>query len=237
MAADGPVPQELKMLQEELSTSQKEHAAAAAAAGAASTPESTEGQPDANDFIPASIILQQLHHDAPPGYFTLDWLMSKLQKQSFGLLMLVLAIVAAAPGICLIGGLLLLIPAFQMIMGRPAPTFPHWIGARRIPTRHLGPIVQRAIAVLKNLEKMIHPRGRVPAEASKRMVGIAVVLLSVRLILAPIPLSNILPAVVIALISLAYTEEDGLMLSICLLAGFVIVAIDLAVVWQIMSGA
>jgi len=36
---------------------------------------------------------------------------------------------------------------------------------------------------------------------------------------------------------LAYTEEDGLMLSICLLAGFVIVAIDLAVVWQIMSGA
>ncbi len=217
MAADGPVSQELKTLQEELSTSQKERAAAAAA-GAAAMPESTEGQPDANDFIPASVILEQLQHDAPSGYFTLDWLMSKLQKQSFGLLMLVLAIVAAAPGICLIGGLLLLIPAFQMIMGRPAPTFPHWIGARRIPTRHLGPIVQRAIAVLKTLEKTIHPRGRVPAEASKRVVGIAVVLLSARLILTPIPLSNILPAIVIALISLAYTEEDG-------------------VVWQIMSGA
>jgi hypothetical protein len=69
------------------------------------------------------------------------------------------------------------------------------------------------------------------------VVGIAVVLLSARLILTPIPLSNILPAVVIALISLAYTEEDGLMLSICLLVGFVIIAIDLAVVWQIMSGA
>jgi hypothetical protein len=103
--------------------------------------------------------------------------------------------------------------------------------------QHLGSIVQRAIAVLKYLEKTIHPRGRVPVEASKRVVGIAVVLLSARLILTPIPLSNILPAVVIALISLAYTEEDGLMLSICLLAGFVIVAIDLAVVWQIMSAA
>jgi hypothetical protein len=233
MAADGPVSQELKTRQEELSTSKKERAAAAAAA----MPESTEGQPDANDFIPASVVLEQLRHDAPPGYFTLDWLMSKLQKQSFGLLMLVLAIVAAAPGICLIGGLLLLIPAFQMIMGRPAPTFPRWIGARRFPTRHLGPVVQRAIAVLKYLEKTIHPRGRIPGEASKRVVGIVVVLLSARLIITPIPLSNILPAVVIALISLAYTEEDGLMLSICLLAGFVIVAIDLAVVWQIMSGA
>jgi hypothetical protein len=201
------------------------------------TPESAEGQADPNDFIPASVMLQKLQHDAPSGYFTLDWLMSKLQKQSFGLLMLVLAIVAAAPGICLIGGLLLLIPAFQMILGRPAPTFPHWIGARRISTRHLGPIVQRAIAVLKYLEKTIHPRGRIPLEASKRVVGIAVVLLSARLILNPIPLSNILPAFVIALISLAYTEEDGLMLSICLLAGFVIIAIDLAVVWQFVSGA
>jgi hypothetical protein len=200
-------------------------------------PESTEGQPDAKNFVPASVILQKLHHDAPSGYFTLDWLMSELQKQSFGLLMLVLAIVAAAPGISLIAGLLLLIPAFQMIMGRSAPTFPHWIGTRRLPTRHLGPIVQRAIAVLKYLEKTVHPRGRVPAEASKRVVGIAVVLLCARLILTPIPLSNILPAVMIALISLAYTEEDELMLSICLLLGFVIVAIDLAVVWRIMSGA
>src|SRR5258706_13709743 len=131
MAADGPVSQELKTLQEELSTSQKERAAAAAAAGAASMPESTEGHPDANDFIPASVILQQLHDDAPSGYFTLDLLMSKLQKKSFGLLMLVLAIVAAAPGICLIGRLLLLIPALMMIMLRHASSFPQSISARR----------------------------------------------------------------------------------------------------------
>lgn len=197
----------------------------------------TEVQPDAKDVIPVSVILQKLHEEAPSGYFTLDWLMGKLQKQSFGLLMLVLAIVAAAPGISLIGGLLLLIPACQMIMGRPAPTFPRWIGARRFPTRHLGTVIERSIAVLKHLEETIHPRGRIPAKASKRVVGIAVMLLSVRLILTPIPLSNILPAVVIAFISLAYTEEDGLMLSICLLVGFVIVAIDLAVVWQSLSGA
>lgn len=57
-------------------------------------PQSPKGPIDANDFIPASDVLQKLHHDAPPGYFTLDWLMGKLQKQSFGLLMLVLAIVA-----------------------------------------------------------------------------------------------------------------------------------------------
>jgi hypothetical protein len=199
--------------------------------------ELTEVRPDARDFVPVSAVLQKLHEEAPPGYFTLDWLMGKLQNQSFGLLMLVLAIIAAAPGICLIGGLLLLVPAFQMILGRPAPTFPRWIGARRFPTRHLGTVIERFITALKHLEKTIHPRGRIPAEASKRVVGLAVLLLSARLILTPVPLSNILPAVVIAFIALAYTEEDGLVLSICLLAGFVMIAIDLAVVWKIMSGA
>jgi len=198
-------------------------------------PESIKSKTDAREPIPASAILQRLHDEAPRGYFTLDWLMGKLQRQSFGLLLLVLSIVAVAPGICLIGGLLLLFPAFQMIIGRPAPTFPRRISSFCVPTRHLGAIVQPSIAVLKCLENMIYPRGRIPVETSKRIVGIAVVLLTARLILTPIPLSNILPAIMIALISLAYLEEDRLMLSIFLVVGFVIVAIDLATVWQIMK--
>ena len=38
--------------------------------------------------------------------------------------MLLLAVVALAPGISIVAGLLLMIPAFQMIEGRPAPVFP-----------------------------------------------------------------------------------------------------------------
>jgi hypothetical protein len=71
--------------------------------------------------------------------------MDRLQKQSFGLIMLLLAIVAIAPGISIVGGLLLLIPAFQMIAGRVAPVFPRWIADRPLPKKHLGIVVQRAI--------------------------------------------------------------------------------------------
>jgi hypothetical protein len=195
--------------------------------------ELTQSRPDAGAFVPASVILQKLHDEAPAGHVTLDWLMSSLQKQSFGLIMLVLAVVAAAPGISLIGGLLLLIPAFQMIAGRPAPTFPRWIAARNLPTQNLGAVVQRANPMLRYLEKAVYPRCPTPPEATKRVVGIAVMMLSARLILIPIPLSNILPALIIALISLAYTEEDGLVLSISLLIGFVVIALDLAMVWRI----
>src|SRR6266481_2790555 len=205
--------------------------------GEARMSELAQGQPDAGRSMPASIILQTLHDEAPADHFTLDWLMSKLHKQSFGLIMLVLAIVAVAPGVSVVGGLLLLIPAFQMIIGRPAPTFPRWIAARQLPTRRLGTVVQRAITTLGYLEKMVYPRWPTPPGTTKRVVGFIVMMLSARLILTPIPLSNILPALVIALISLAYAEEDGLILSICLLAGSVMVAIDLAIVWQIISGA
>jgi hypothetical protein len=199
--------------------------------------ELTQSRPDAGTFVPASVILQKLHDEAPAGHVTLDWLMGNLHKQSFGLLLLVLAVVAAAPGISLVGGLLLLIPAFEMIAGCPAPVFPRWIAARPLPRRHLGPVVQRVIPMLRYLEKAIYPRCPFPPEATKRVIGIAVMMLSARLILTPIPMSNILPASVIALISLAYIEEDGLVLSIFLLVGSVVIATDLVMVWEIVHGA
>jgi len=51
--------------------------------------------------IPASVILQELRDEAPGNHFTLGWLMGRLHKQSFGLIMLLLAVLAAAPGISL----------------------------------------------------------------------------------------------------------------------------------------
>jgi hypothetical protein len=44
-------------------------------------------------------------------------------------------------------------------------------------------------------------------------------------------LSNIAPAIVIALISLAYIEEDGLLLCFALLAAAVLIAVASAAVW------
>ena len=197
----------------------------------------TQSRPDARTFIPVYVVLQELHDEAPAGYFTLGSLMGRLHKNSFGLIMLLLAIAAAAPGICTVAGLLLVILAFQMIAGSPAPIFPRWIAARSLPTRHLGAVVQLAIPMLRYLETIVYPRFPTPLQATKRVVGIAVMMLSARLLLNPIPLSNIIPALVMVLISLAYLEEDGLMLLIGLLAGFVVLALDLGLVWEIVHGA
>jgi hypothetical protein len=193
--------------------------------------------PDPNAFVPTSVLLQRLHDEAPADYFTLGWLMGSLRRRSFGITMLLLALVATAPGVSIVAGLLLMIPAFQMLTGQPAPSFPRRIASHPFPTRHLAALVQRAVPVLRYLEKMIHPRWPTPFEATKRLVGAVIVTLNATLLFIPLPLSNIVPALVIALISLAYLEEDGLLLSIALLAAVIVLAVELAVVWQAVRGA
>lgn len=192
---------------------------------------------DARVLIPTSVVLQRLHDEAPPDHITLGWLMGSLSKRSFGIVMLLLALVAIAPGVSIVAGLLLMIPAFEMIAGRPAPVFPHRIAARPLPTRHLAALVQRAVPVLRYLERIIHPRWSTPFEATKRLVGMVVAILSATLVFSPIPLSNVVPALVIALISLAYLEEDGLLLSIAILAAVIVLAVESATVWEMVLGA
>ncbi len=165
------------------------------------------------------------------------WLMGHLRKRSFGMIMLLLALVAMVPGISIVAGLLLMIPAFQMLAGRPAPIFPRRIANRPLPTRHLAALVQRAVPVLRYLERIVHPRWPTPFEATKRLVGIVVMILSTAVVFAPVPLSNVVPALLIALISLAYLEEDGLLLSIALLGALIVVGVVLVTVWEIVVGA
>jgi hypothetical protein len=138
--------------------------------------------------------MQRLHDEVPTDHFTLDWLMHSLHKRSFGIIMLLLALVAIAPGASILAGLLLMIPASQMIAGNSAPVFPRRIATRSLPTRHLAAVVQRSIPALRYLERAVHPRWRTPLKATKRLVGAVVVVLSATLVFIPIPLSNVVPA-------------------------------------------
>jgi hypothetical protein len=181
-------------------------------------------------------VLKRLSDEAPADYFTLGWLMDSLHQLSFGMIMLLLALVATVPGISLVGSLTLMIPAVQMIVGRPAPIFPRRLAAWPFPVHHLTALVSRAVPVLRFLEKMSHPRWRTPPQATKRLVGIVVAILNIPLIFSPIPLSGIVPALVIALISLAYLEKDGLLLLIGLLIACIVLAIAAAAAWEAIAG-
>jgi len=192
--------------------------------------------PTGSTLIHTSVVLQRLLDGAPTDHFTLGWVMASLRKRSFGMIMLLLSLAAVVPGVSIVAGMLLMIPAFQMIAGRSAPLFPRRIANHELPTRHLVAMVRRAVPLLKYLEKMIHPRWHTPLEATKRLVGMVVIILDALIVLAPIPLTNVVPALIIALISLAFLEEDGLLLLIALLAAITVLAVASVAVWETVRG-
>ncbi len=193
--------------------------------------------PDPAAFPPTSVVLQRLIEDANGDYFTLSWVLTRLRERGFGVIMLLLAIVAMGPAVSPIAGLLLAFPACQMIGNQAAPRFPRRIGERSLPTPYLKGFIRRAVPPLQYLERFIHPRWPTPVSATKRVVGFMIVVLDLAVVLIPIPFSNVLPAVVIANTALAYLEEDGILLSIAIVAGLIIVAIVAAATWGMVLGA
>ncbi len=160
--------------------------------------------------------------------------MGGLGDRSFGVVLLVLALLSLLPGVSSVAGVLLTVPAFQMILARPGPSSP--AASRRAASRPSGwaRVVRWVVSVLRFLERFIRPRWATPFETTKRVVGGVVLLLAASL-LAPVPLSNIPPALAIALIAFAYLEEDGLLLGIALAAALVMLAAASLAVWEALS--
>jgi hypothetical protein len=186
---------------------------------------------------PSSRVLQEVIRQAPAEYVTVGWLISTLRRHSFGIIMLSLGLLATTPVGSTVPGLILAIMAVQLIVGRTEPVFPHFIMTRRLPTKQLLRLGDRAIHVLKYLEKAVHPRWPMTFEVAKRAIGVMVLLLTIVLLLTPVPLSNVAPAMVISLISLAYIEEDGLLLSVGFLAAIILIGLGSAAVWGAIVGA
>ena len=168
--------------------------------------------PATRERTPSSRVLADLLRQAPPDHFTLGWLLSTLHQRSFGVVILFLGILATAPIGSSVPGIMLAAVAVQMIAGIREPIFPRFITNRWLPTQYLFRLGDRAIPVLRYLERVVHPRWPRAFETARRFVGIVVLLLTAALLLTPIPFSNIPPAVLIILIALAYIEEDGLLL-------------------------
>jgi hypothetical protein len=183
-----------------------------------------------------SRLLDELLVAAPQDHVTLHWLVTGLGDRSFGIVIILLAVLALLPGVSGVVGMVLTVPAYQMIRAQPGPVFPKKVAGRPFSTQLLAKLLRRVVPILRWLERFIHPRWRTPFEATKRVVGGAVILLA-GLLLVPIPLSNLVPAAVILVIAIAYLEEDGLLLCLGLGATVLVLAMAAASIWEALSAA
>ncbi|HTW34130.1 MAG TPA: exopolysaccharide biosynthesis protein [Rhizomicrobium sp.] len=167
---------------------------------------------EAKDYPPASIVLERLLAAMPQDRVSVGWLHEELREHSFEMLAFIMALIGVLPGASVMIGLLMIVPAFGMMFSSGMP-LPDVVAARSISTRQASFILGRAIPLLKSWETAERvPQGEIWRFA-RPVVGLLLLLLGATL-LVPVPLSNVLPALVIAGLALASFEGNLVLLCI-----------------------
>jgi hypothetical protein len=160
-----------------------------------------------------SELLEELVAKAPNGPVDLEWLLSRLDKRAFGLLLLLLGLLVIIPGIATIATLALLFPAVEMMLGWSAPAFPRFLSKRQFDFTRFKRFAARARPLLQAIERVSRPRWNARRDVTDRLVGLVVFLLALSAGW-PLPLVNVIPGMAVVLIAIAYLQEDGLLLAV-----------------------
>jgi hypothetical protein len=198
--------------------------------GASLAPDSAAG----DGCVHVSALLRRLMADMPETV-SLGWLLDRLHERSFGASMLVLGITALLPLVSVPVGLILIPLAVQMILRRPALTLPFALDERPIAARRLVAVLRRAIPVVEALETCVHPRAQFVFRAG-RLLGLVVLVLALALLI-PIPFSNIVPALCVTMIAVAFLERDGLFLALGLVATAVALGLATIILYGLVAAA
>ncbi|SOE16626.1 hypothetical protein SAMN05877838_1505 [Hoeflea halophila] len=169
--------------------------------------------------------------EAGPGAkatISLGALSDLMEERAFGLLLLVLALPCCLPFVYILPQLVALpmvVLAGQMATGRRAPWLPETLRKRRLPVASLLDVVTRAQRYGGWLERFAHPRfPAVTGDRATRIIG-ALLIVPCLSILVPLPLTNTVPGIGVALTAVGLIERDALFVVLGLLAALIWVAI------------
>ena len=180
--------------------------------------------------VPTSVHLSRMLDRAEGTRVSIGWLIAELGERSFGLTLLVMAVIAFLPGASTIMGLLIAWPAVQLLLGHDAASLPRVMARREVEVARLARVIAVVAPRLAWAERLIRPRWPELFSTTRRFVGLMMLLLGLTLI-SPVPFSHVVPALIIMLLALAYLEEDGVALLLALFAALCSLAVTGATLW------
>ena len=128
---------------------------------------------------------------------SVGWVVERLGSRSFGAIILLMAlpnIIPQIPGMSTIFGLLIMLPAMQLVLGLRQMWLPSYMANIKLPTSKVAAVVKLAIPWVQRFEKMIKPRLTVLTYPPMENIIGALVLLLGFILFLPIPGGNWLPA-------------------------------------------
>lgn len=178
-----------------------------------------------NKAEPLSAVLAELCADTSDEPISVGEIVHRFGRRAFGAILFIFSIpnvLPLPPGSSTILGLPLLLLAPQVMIGVQAPWLPAFIDDRKIKPADLNRMFSRIIPRLRAVETLSRPRLTwLFGPIGDRVIGLVCTLLVLVLIL-PIPLGNLAPAISIGALSLGLFQRDG----VIVLIGYLIAAIS-----------
>lgn len=151
-----------------------------------------------------------------------------MEERAFGLLLLLLALPCGLPFVYIlpqIVALPMLVLVAQMATGRRAPWLPERLRQRELPIDRFLNVVATARKYGGWLERLAHERLLwMTSRSATRLIG-ALLLIPCASILVPLPLTNTVPGIAVALAAVGLIERDGLFVLMGLAGGLIWVAL------------
>lgn len=189
--------------------------------------------------LPLSVVLRILSSDLSRERISVGDLLLALGDRALGALMFVFAmpnVLPTPPGTSAVLGAPLIFLAAQVTFGR-RPWLPAIISQRSISREDFHALIRRITPWLERAEKLLKPRASMLAlPPMEYFVGLICLLLALVLVL-PIPLGNILPALAISLMALGLLERDGVWIGTGLIMAVVSMVVVSGVVFALFKAA
>jgi len=174
-------------------------------------------------------LLRRLSDDGGEAGLTLEEIRDRLDERAYGLLILLLSIPCLVPGLYgvpQVVGVAILLLAGQMLVGREEPWLPRWLLNLRAKASWLKAMADFAESKLGWIDRFSRPRLRRFADGPGEKLAAAFMILATLTIV--LPMTNTIPSVALALLSVGLIQRDGL---------FVIGGAVVATGWLTLLGA
>ncbi|MEE2850573.1 MAG: exopolysaccharide biosynthesis protein [Pseudomonadota bacterium] len=174
-------------------------------------------------------LLRRLADDGGDAGLTLHEIRDRLDERAYGLLILLLSIPCLVPGLYgvpQVVGLIVILLAGQMLVGREEPWLPRWFLNLRCKGSWLKAMADFAETKLGWIDRLSRPRLRRFADGpGEKLAAIFMILATVTIVM---PLTNTIPSIALALLSVGLIQRDGL---------FVLAGCAVTTVWLTILGA
>lgn len=162
---------------------------------------------------PLSAVLLEIAEDEARTSITIGDITDIIKDRAYGALLLIIAlpniIPLPIPGVSTILGLPLLFIAWQLMVGAARPWLPNTLLRKEFARKDFLYVIEKAYPWLVKTEKLLKPRWSwLVSPWAERFIGFVCFVLAFILIW-PIFLGNIMPALSISLFALAILAKDG----------------------------